>query len=242
MPENRFFISSHEPLERATELVGHEFKHLLVMRPKVGEIIVLVDGKGYIAQAQITHLSKQKAEFIIQCIDFQKPPSFELIIAQSLPRLNKLDFILEKGTELGMTELMLFPGEASDKITVSEHQQKRMQNILIASLKQCGRLYLPKISYFRKINTWKTTIYPIFFGDVRSNAKPFIYALKDLNSIHGLIFVVGSEKGFTSDEIHHLESIGAQGVSLNSHVLRTETAPLVALSIASHLLISKNSA
>lgn len=221
MPQNRFFVSDiNHPV-----LSEEEWKHIKVMRLRDGEVFELVDGKGSIAIASLSgknvtvhELTKEKEEI-------------PLIIAQAIPRLNRIDIILEKGCELGMTEILLFAGDHSEKTTISENQHKRFETILINAMKQSGRLYLPKIHFIKDIETIaahhkdKT----LLFGDVSKESIPLLK--QDLKQ--GVVFFVGPEKGFSDDEEKRLRDLGAKGVSLSPYILRTDTAPLAALAIIS---------
>ena len=79
-----------------------------------------------------------------------------------------------------------------------------------------------------------------YFGDIREKAPLFEAVWKQNPPKSGTkaIFFVGPEKGFTEQEERRLETLGAQGVRLHAHILRTETAPLAALALMSHWLLT----
>ena len=225
---DRYYLD--EPLkEDATyTLSGTEVHHLVnVIRKKLGEQIELVNGKGALATATIIALTKRKADVLITSKKERSPPSTSLIAAQGFTRTRPMEFIVEKGTELGMTELWLYPGELSerDKVTLP-----RLQAIAISAMKQCGRLYLPLIKEVPPIVSWKKPKLPLFFGNTERNSPPLT------PSKEGLIFVTGPEKGLSQNETEALLKLNAQGVTLNSNILRTETATLAALAIAANSL------
>ncbi len=89
------------------------------MRIQEGEIIELVNGRNELAQAKLIEIEKKRARAEIVSV-VKTEPSRPIILCQALPRPNRLDTIIEKGTELGMTELRLFPGERSEKKNLSE--------------------------------------------------------------------------------------------------------------------------
>lgn len=222
-------LIEHTPLF----LEGVEFHHLVhVLRGKVGQPIAVVDGLGSLAEGFILSIDKKKASFELTSIYREPPPPLTCILAQALPRLNRLDFIVEKGTELGMQQLYLFPGENSERKTLAPAQIERLENILVAAMKQCGRLFLPKIKILPAIKQWQKNDFslPLFFGDLSPQAPSFQQAL--LNSpAKKAIFCTGPESGFTADEEVFLRSCGAEGVKLHANVLRTDTASLVALAL-----------
>lgn len=233
MPENRFYHSQIH--EKPLILEGDEMRHLLVMRPKVNEEIELVDGAGHLAKARIHLIKKNLVELSLTSIEKVNPPPFLMILAQGIPKLPRLDNLVEKGTELGMSELWLFAGDFSEKAELSPTQEKRIQHLMIASLKQCGRLYLPKYFLKPSLLKWERPSIPIWFGDLRKTAKPIKKIWEENPPEKGVIFVVGPEKGLSEREIEKLESLGAIGVSLHENILRTDTAPIVALSIIGSL-------
>ncbi|MFN4174307.1 MAG: RsmE family RNA methyltransferase, partial [Parachlamydiaceae bacterium] len=154
-------------------------------------------------------------------------------IVQGIPRLNRIYIILEKGCELGMTEIIFYAAELSEKTAISENQFKRFETILINAMKQSGRLYLPKITLMNELESivQKNGDKSQFYGDVGKEALPLIkYDLKG-----GIVFYVGPEKGFSDSEEKKLKSFNVKGVSLSQNVLRTDTAPLAALAIISQM-------
>ena len=221
MPQNRFFVSD----------IGHpvlseeEWKHFKVMRLHDGEVFELVDGKGSIALASLADKNITVHE------STKEKESSPLIIAQAIPRLNRIDIILEKGCELGMTEILLFAGELSEKTSISENQHRRFETILINAMKQSGRLYLPKMTIVEDIESIVSSHKDksLLFGDITPGITPLIK--QDLKE--GIVFFVGPEKGFTKNETKRLKDLGANGVSLSPYILRTDTAPLAALAIIS---------
>ena len=195
-----------------------------VMRRREGDEVELVNGKGALAHTTIKNLIPGKAQLIIQKVHFEKAAKRQLVLAQGLPKLSQLDFIIEKGTELGATAFWLFPGEQSEKKGISELQKKRLTHLTISALKQSGRLYLPTIELMPPLKEWEKPALPLFFGDPKG-------ARLEFSRDQSLIFLIGPEKGLSSTEKAYLESsLDAKGVSLNPHTLRVETAALCALS------------
>lgn len=238
MPDNRFYIPLKLEKGTTVTLAEEEARHLFVMRTQLGENLELVNGQGQLAHSKLLRLTKKEAQVEIENVITQKKSPFELILAQAIPRVNRLDAILEKGTELGATAFWLFPGLQSEKIHLSEHQLARMEKILISALKQCGRLYLPQIQLRPNLLEWQKPNYPIYFGDLRESAPSFQKAWETAPPKEGAIFVVGPEKGFSQSETHYLEKLGAHGVKLHTNILRTDTAPLSALSLISHFMLA----
>lgn len=231
MPADRFFIASHLQNDQEVILKDTEFHHLMnVMRLHEGEHIELVNGQGACAQALIKRMEKKQAQLKIVAVTNQTRPHRELILAQALPRINRLDFIIEKGTELGATQFWLFPGYHSERKALTEHQLERLQNLAIAAMKQCGRLFLPKFEIKAGLDQWKEIDIPAYFGDVRPSAEDFRHVISHSKSS---LFFIGPETGFSEKEIDCLSQLGAKGVKLHQNILRTDTAALVALTLMS---------
>lgn len=233
MPAERFYINTDLAKSQNIFLEDQEFHHLAhVMRIKPNEEVEIVNGQGVLAKAVVLQIDKKRATLQIQSLEQQKTPSNELILAQAIPRPSCLDFILEKGTELGMTQIWLFPTKHGGRKRFNEQQLARMKTITIASMKQCGRLFLPVIYEKPSLEQWKSPQYPAFFGDLDSHTPPFKDVLQQKKS-KSLIFFVGPESGFSDEEINILKSLPATGVKLHENILRAETAAIVALALAS---------
>lgn len=233
MPAERYYFDGELTLQANILLADTEFHHLAhVMRSKAGESVEIVNGKGALAQAEILRLDKKQAALSIRQVSTKERSSFEVILAQAIPRINRLDFILEKGTELGMTQIWLFPGETSERKILTENQWERAQAVVIAAMKQCGRLWLPQILMKPLLRDWQPLPYPSYYGDVAPDAKSFSEAWRTPST--GAIFFIGPESGFSQKEENTLLSLGSRGVKLHENILRTDTAALTALSLLSH--------
>lgn len=228
MPHDRFFLDTPFALHETVDLRA-EAHHLRVMRLNRGETLELVNGQNQLAHARL--LDAHNAQ--IMHIENHLPPP-PLVLCQALPRANKLDFIVEKGTELGMTELWLFPGVRSDKEQLSAHQKNRLEQLMIGAIKQCGRYDLPRIECKPPLAAWSTLPHPAYFGDLVPCAPSLLSQTVDPSQ--KTLFFVGPESGFSPEEIDRLRHLGAQGVSLHPWTLRTETASLAALTLLTHLL------
>ncbi|MCH9610872.1 MAG: Ribosomal RNA small subunit methyltransferase E [Chlamydiales bacterium] len=221
MPQNRFYVDTPLLVDSEVTLDEKEQRHLRVMRNP--EIVELINGKGQLATAKVlTHGLK-----ILKVVEEKAPPTVTL--AQALPRMNRLDTIVEKCTEIGMAELWLFPGDLSEKKSLSKNQQERVTHLLIAALKQSGRLHLPKVRFMPPLLQWKQVEGQLLYGALRGGKR-----MEKLKA--PLCFVIGPEAGFSENEERWLEQHG-EGIILSDAILRTDTAPLVALALIHHFLI-----
>ena len=237
MPVDRYFVEgNYQPFEELL-IEGNEFHHLHhVLRSREGDFIEIFNGKGFLGKGHLIHLDKKKAIIKLEKV-FQEPsPKNELILAQALPRMNKLDWILEKGTELGVTEFWLFPGKRSEKKCQTVDQIEKLKHHLVAAAKQSGRLHLPIIHMMPALSKWNFTPDRLsFFGDIEESALPLFHYVNAIQEHSKILFCVGPESGFHPEEIELLQKQGFLGVRLNPFILRTETAALSAVAILAHL-------
>jgi len=232
MPADRFFVAA--PLKNNLILEGEEFHHLVkVMRVRIGETIEIVNGQGELAEAELVSLDKKGCELKILSHKKVPPPEQAVVLALALTRPASLEWTLEKATELGATEFWLFPGERSEKKDLSKSQIHRLDMILINALKQCGRLYLPKIVLKPPLGEWQTPSGSLYFGDFSTKAPlkgPFDKTV---------MFFIGPEKGLSPAETVLLrEKFKARPISLHENILRAETAAITILSQFSLLKMS----
>lgn len=241
MPIERYFSATSFQANQLCELKEAEFHHLAhVMRTRKGDTVELVNGQGFLAQACVQSIEKNRALLQIESVLQEEPPRYQLILAQALSKPNRLDFILEKGTELGVTAFWLFPGELSAKKEFYPHQMERAQALTIAAMKQCGRLTLPEIHLLPALGQWSEWPPLAFFGDVHPTAPLFEAVWKQSSSRDLSMFITGPESGFSAQEVEILKNHGVKGVKLHPFILRTETASLMALSLLSHWITSSS--
>lgn len=221
MPAERYYLDSPF-LSLTVTLEGDELHHLAhVMRAKEGDTVELVNGRGVLALAAIVSIQKSEAQLKINSMH-QETKRPIVILAQAMTRQNHLEWIIEKGTELGVCAFWLFPGERSEK---TEFNEERLKRLTISAMKQCGRLTLPALEKKPPLSAWKPIGGALYFGDPQSKdilSKP---------SKEPAVFFIGPEKGFSPSEQEILRCIlKARGIKLHDNILRTETASLVALS------------
>jgi len=236
MPADRFYIKSAIIQGQSIKIEGTEFHHLVhVMRASIGDSIEIVNGCNVLAEGTIRAIEKKYASVLINKAIEKPPSSFQIILAQAMPRFNRLDFILEKGTELGMTQFWLFPGACSERKTISDNQRERMELVMVAAMKQSGRLDLPFLEAREGLKKWDAPLpYAAFYGDVSPSAPSFEKCWKEKPPREGAIIFIGPESGFNEQEIKSMQKLGVMGVKLHHNILRTDTAAAAALTLMSH--------
>ncbi len=241
MPHNRYYANFALEPQTTITLEGDEWHHLAhVSRARVKERVEIINGKGRLAIARLEEIHKKEGLLFIEKIQEESPAPPAVILSLAISRMNHLEWAVEKATELGASALWLFPGVLSEKPALSENQLTRLHSLVLAATKQCGRLYLPEIKLMPLLKQWEPlTASSAFVCDTSSDA-PYLWDLPAEQSLtFPILFFVGPEKGFDPKELHFLKSeLKAQGVRLHPHILRTETVPLVALSLIQRSLSS----
>jgi 16S rRNA (uracil1498-N3)-methyltransferase len=206
------------------------------MRTNIGQTVELINGKGMLAHAMVKTLNKSCAllEIISTEVETKKLPFLSLSVG--LMKSNKIDFVIEKATELLVDEICFFPAQLSEK---KELSLLRAHNIAISATKQCGRLFLPKIKLLNTLKECPNDVETNILGELAFDTLP----LKDLIEKYNLKnntmrFFIGPEKGFSSQEKTWIkETLNAYSTTLALTTLRSETAAIIAVGLLRHLQI-----
>lgn len=232
------FVVSREALEgRSTVLTGTELQHLRVRRLHAGSTLVLFDGVGHQRQGIVTALDRRQAS--IQFIDddlVRSESALRLVLAQAALKANKLDFVIEKATELGVSELVIFTSERSLSAPTPA-RAPRWNRIAASAAKQCQRSTVPRIQgpvRFEDLLREPTAALQLFFWeDAQANGlHPLARTQAQCTSV---LAVVGPEGGFTSHEAADAAAAGFEIIGLGRRVLRAETAAIVVLTLCQFL-------
>ena len=232
---SKFFVSKNQIGEKTATVTGSDVSHIArVLRLGVGDDLLLCDGEGYDYEVKIIACSKEKIEAeILKSYPCQNEPETKVTLFQGLPKQGKMEWIIEKCTEMGISTIVpvqmtrsvvkLSPEQADKKL---ERWQKTAQE----AAKQCGRGIVPKVMMPVSIPELKQEDLPEFllFPYEAEKARPVKDALQSAKVKTAGIFI-GPEGGFTPEEAEILEKLGAHTVSLGPRILRTETAGLVSL-------------
>ncbi|MFZ5649688.1 MAG: 16S rRNA (uracil(1498)-N(3))-methyltransferase [Bacillota bacterium] len=240
---HRFFIppdqfDSHRPVVR-----GQDVKHMVkVLRLKPGDRVELLDGAGRAATARVEHVGKEE----IVCLKVEEfeplgAPPVEVILIQGIAKGEKMDLIIQKCTELGVSGLIplichrsvvrLDDGKIRDR-------QARWQRVALEAAKQCRRSDVPVVSPPQKLpdvlsgmQKGSVAIMPWEGEDSRSFSD--VLAVGNPGRIY---IIIGPEGGFEPCEVEEARRAGVSTVSLGPRILRTETAGLACVTIIMHRL------
>jgi 16S rRNA (uracil1498-N3)-methyltransferase len=206
-----------------------------VMRMNLGEKIEIVDNKTvYICE--IISLDPVSAK-VVSKLDENHENDKNIILVQSLVNETKMDYILQKGTELGVSEF--YPYKASNSVVKENDKSNkkiiRWQKIVKEASEQSKRNIIPVVHKIVDISSLcKIKADVKILLTVRETSKNIKNILKDLKKYDTLIIVVGPEGGFTSLEEETLINNGFISTSLGGRVLRTETAGMAAIAMINY--------
>lgn len=227
----RFF--SCIPLPESGEIVLSEqiFHHAVrVMRLRDGERVVLFDGRGGERVARLIVQGKRALANVEQALPVERESSLQMVLVQGLPAADKMDWIVQKAVELGVSGVIPLMTERSVLRLTGERAEKRQQHwqrIAVAACEQCGRNRIPQISLPVTLADWLRT---------RSGETAFILTpdsgqglLQQPRPSGKFFLMIGPEAGWSDAESAACRKAGCIAVSLGPRVLRTETAGMAAM-------------
>ncbi len=226
----RLYVESQLFENQELMLIENQSHYLQkVMRLKEGDEVLFFNGVDGEWKARIIETLKKttRLHLISQMRSQQHEGDLWLLFSPLKPK--RQEFLVEKATELGVSRLCPLHFE---RTSVPKVNLEKMRNHTVEAAEQCGRLTIPEIkpltSLSMLLKSWPQDR-TLLFGD-ESLSSPSLGTL-NLNFQKPYAFLVGPEGGFTSQEFSLLRSFPqAQGVMLNLHILRAETAALVGIS------------
>jgi 16S rRNA (uracil1498-N3)-methyltransferase len=222
----------------AMAVSGPAFHHLVrVQRLEAGATLEVFDGEGKAYPARLVAISAEAATLELGAAQDSEALS-AITIVQGLPKGDKLEWVLQKGTELGATAFAPFAAERSvvklgDK---AEARQKRWQKVVEEAARQCGRSDVPRVEPARPLAAALDALAVgtrLLVLDEEERAVRLSHAAAQ--SEGPLALIIGPEGGLSRGEVAALLARGAVAVTLGRRVLRTETAALAALTVLRHL-------
>ncbi len=226
-----FFTNSQLINAGSAQFDEFERKHILkTLRKKTGDSIDFTDGQGNLYSG---HITRSHPELIVQYDQVTKVPAAEprVHLGVGFIKQARLDYLVEKCTELGVSHFHLFAGKNSNYYT---DNISRWEKITRQAIKQSLRYHLPGITCFKQLSDLihHTRNIPSKFIAHQSDTGAFLQSLEawQNESKSDIIILIGPEGGFTEDEIQLAQNEGFDPVSLGEHRLRTETAVISAIS------------
>jgi 16S rRNA (uracil1498-N3)-methyltransferase len=224
---------------------SHHSAH--VMRQNVGDHFGVFDGHGHEAKARITEIAKDAVKFTVLAKAASPRPAHPVWLAQALTKAKSMDLIIEKATELGVSELVPLQSDHSVAHVDDEKADAKVEKwkkLTIEAAKQCGQNWLPVV---RTPQAPKDFVNELPKGAVKliaslqAEAKPLKTVLREqLPTIKPgtpIVVMIGPEGDFTPAEIGAARASGFLPVSLGKIILRAETAAFFVLSSVAYELM-----
>ncbi len=224
---------------------SHHCSH--VMRQAVGDLFTVFNGQGIEAKARITEISKDEVKFQVLAKAVSPRATHPVWLAQALTKPKSMDLILQKATELGVSELAPLQSDHSVSQIDEEKAEAKVdkwQKLTIEAAKQCGQNWLPVVHPPKAprdfINAMPKNAVKLI-ASLQHEAKPLKTVLRE--QLQGLkpgtpiVVMIGPEGDFTPAEIGQARAAGFMPVSLGKIVLRAETAAFFVLSAVAYELM-----
>ncbi|HDY87019.1 MAG TPA: 16S rRNA (uracil(1498)-N(3))-methyltransferase [bacterium] len=245
----RLFLPPDQLSSKQIVITGEQARHLaLVLRVTPGESLDIFDGLGFKYSCRIIECHKK--EVIVERIKkerYSAESSISITLAQGIAKGDRMDLIIQKSTELGVNKIIPLITERAQV----RHTNKldRWKKIALSASQQSGRDKLPEIEGPVDIKSFFSRQFPfvekgdkggffnpgIIFSEEKKerNLKGVLSAFKNAQQ---LTLLVGPEGGFSKEEITAAVENGFIEASLGPRILRTETAPITAISIIQYEL------
>lgn len=230
----RFYCAPPLPVSGTFDLPPEAAHHAArVLRLRKGDDVEIFDGNGNECRGTIAEISgKRVVVGSIAATNTNRESPLQVVLAQALASSEKMDWVIQKATELGVTEIQPLDTERSVAKLSAERATKRLEHwrqVAISACEQCGRNTLPQIHAPLDIMVW--------LQQMRQAADTkFILLPGGAASLHNqvkpqgkVILLIGAEGGFTQAESEIALHSGFVAIRMGARVLRTETAAVAGL-------------
>ena len=238
-----FYVSASQISNNIATITGSEHHHLRnVLRTKPGETVRIIDGKGNVYTAQIlgTHDDRVSSEARILSHEFHAGVPPKLTLFQGLPKSDKMELILQKTTELGVTRIVPLHSEYALQ-KPSQNRYERWGRVLISATKQSERAWLPELcgaqdfnTALAQLDTFSRCLLLSPDRDQELGVQHIQRVLRERPRPDSVALFVGPEGGFSDQEVTRAIESGCTPVTLGRNILRTETAAIVAVAVSAY--------
>ncbi|MFI5389398.1 MAG: RsmE family RNA methyltransferase [Candidatus Eremiobacterales bacterium] len=231
----RFFLEGMHAVDDVVALDAADARKIVtVLRMRDGDEIEAIDSGSTRFRAIVEIGGAEVRARLIESLRARPASGLRVVVAQGIPKGQKMDFVVEKLTELGAAEIV--PLRSARAVAdASPAKLERWRRLARTAAMQCGRAEVPPVSdpvdidgLAERCRSFDLVLVPW------ESADPV--AMRDvlpglLAGARSVLIAIGPEGGFAQDEVARLESAGARAISLGSRILRTETAGLAMLAM-----------
>ena len=216
------------PSSRELEIGGDEFHHIAhVMRNSVGDVLLLTNGAGVMADAVIEQMGKRSLRARVTAVRAFEKSIPRVACAFCLLRGKHDHLVVEKLTELGVAEFFPFVSERAVRKPGGNTLDK-FDAVAVAAMKQCDGAFLPVVhdtaSLEKAVSTAQQAGYTVLIASESERGEHLPHALDEITG--DVCLVIGPEGGWSDAEKAWFASAGLRTVGLGNHILRAETAAI----------------
>lgn len=227
----RFYVPQAFAAGETVMLPENVCRHVQVLRLRAGDEVELFDGRGVCARAVLADIGRKQVAATVLAVSAQSRESpLEVVLVQAVSAAERMDFTLQKSTELGVSRIVPVLTERATVRLQGERAEKkvqRWQEIVVAACEQCGRNQVPEVA---PLGSLAQAFAALPEEGLRLLMSPHRAGrLADLPPPRRVVLLVGPEGGLSEKEEKLALQHGFQAVLLGPRILRTETASLAAL-------------
>ncbi len=232
----KFFLPPEEIQDSFMVLTGEQYNHAKVLRLKNGDAVTVCDGLGTDYSCTVSDVSDGRISLVVHSKDVSAAePKVETTIYMAFPKSDKFEHVIQKATELGVTELVAFPSarcvSRPDEKSLKK-KLERWQKIAASAAEQSGRGRIPQVrtlpSYAAALSEAAQADLAVLFYE-NEDGHTFRAAIEE-KPFRTAALLTGPEGGLEVSEVEAAQKAGLQICTLGTRILRCETAPLCALS------------
>jgi 16S rRNA (uracil1498-N3)-methyltransferase len=233
---HRFFVRRECVTGGRVRVDGADARQIhSVLRLREGDRIAALDGTGCMLVVQIADASKEEVVGdVVQVCPLDTEPKVKLTIAQALPKADKLEFIIQKGTELGVVKFDVITTARTVARPPDDRMDRRLarwRSIAKEAAEQSCRAVVPEVTGITSLGGLlpKISEFDLAICLWEDENKTNIRRILNQNRVVGsILIVVGPEGGLEEEEVRQMEAAGAKVATLGRRVLRCETAAIAA--------------
>lgn len=210
---------------------------LHVKRVRLGEKLLMFDGKGREAVGRVVEAQRDRARVAIEGVDeVNREARVAITLAFSIPKGKRSEFLVQKCCELGVRKLIPLKCERSvvKLAPKGSHKVEKWRSVAVEASKQCGRTYITEIAEALSLPELADTVdayRPKFLASAGPGALVLSEAVRDNADPRNILCIIGPEGGFSKKEMDIAAQAGCIPVNLGPSVLRIETAAVALVSM-----------
>ncbi|MBA3594377.1 MAG: 16S rRNA (uracil(1498)-N(3))-methyltransferase [Pseudomonadota bacterium] len=237
----RFYADLPLSTGDALSLPERAARHVQVLRLQPDDSITLFNSRGGEFEARITRMGRNDVQIIVTAHHaIEREASRAVFLAIGMPANERMDWLVEKASELGVAGITPLMAERSVLRLKGERADKKVahwQGVAIAACEQCGRNRLPTLHDVATLTEWLSTLPPAtpaaprLLLSLRTGTRPLLQAMAAYDSATPVTLLSGPEGGLSAAEEAAAIAAGFVPVTLGPRILRAETAPLACLAL-----------